>query len=158
MAALHELEVNGMGRRRRGGHGRTQSTDSLDDAEMLSGSEDGSAEVILQTDTGTVFQVQAPPEPELRADAPGSPAVRHPFVASAHDQDDDISEYVTTSNGDRFAHHARMPFAAHQDEAMASGEDDGASDAGWRTPGVGERTFTGRPVPTARPPLPPGAE
>lgn len=165
----------GQGRRQR--KSTTESRDDNDsdvDGQFSDGGEedeeDGdedSAEVILQTNTGTVFQVQAPAPPAEAIDE-SNPTIA--FGDDDGDDDDRVREYVTTSTGDRFAHHAaaRMPFAAFQmdgvDSAVSQGgvdEGDAAdapSEAGWRTPGVGERTFSGRPVPTARPPLPPQAQ
>lgn len=70
--------------------------------------------VILETNDGMIFAVQAPVEDEKKD---------------------------------------HQPIFMEQVEYVGRGGAEGSS-AGWRTPGLEERTYSGRPTPTARPPVP----
>jgi hypothetical protein len=83
-------------------------------------------EVILQTESGMKVSVFAPAEDNA--------------VSGSRSSDTEQSEYIKYLPDN-------TPDATLMNENCVP--------AGWRTPGVGEKTFSKRPLPTARPPLAP---
>ena len=92
------------------------------------------ADVILETSSGFTVAVQAPEVSESQMAEPVE-QVEYLFDHPGPNQ-----SIVKGISGER----------ATVDSMQGRYE----SSAGWRTPGLGERTFSGRPTPTARPPHP----
>jgi hypothetical protein len=86
--------------------------------------------LLLQTSTGFTVAVQAPEQ-------------EHQDVPSEQ------AEYITESNQAGSASLDISQVKATVDSMQGQYH----RSAGWRTPGLGERTYSGNPAPTARPPL-----
>lgn len=130
--ALQSLELNLDGnsiqRRKWIGQEQGDETDPIDPARNLAG------EVILQTDTGTVFAVQSPDSEDEGAH---SPPVDREHV-----------EYVSTGfSGVRQVGSEKATVESMMGTPGSSGQ--------WRNPGLDSQIQSSRrPMPTARPPVP----
>lgn len=110
---------------------RTRWIGSDDDSEA-DGVQGPGMDVILETSSGFTVAVQAPPELETNS-------------AEVVDQ----VEYLFDSDARVGAASGISGERATVDSMQGRYQ----SSAGWRTPGLGERTYSGRPTPTARPPV-----
>lgn len=183
--ALEEVRLNGRGWRGMGGASRRRGSWGRDEDEDGEGGGDGNddgeergdddeenedgKEIILQTNEGTTFTVIAPPEPPQ---ASASTVTDNNLVSRSNpdiDHNPINFDFTSSSQNDHNDHPNQHhsfdydPTIEHHVYASVSPEAYGGGRSGWRTPGMGESTFSGSGmgtpsgrigmVRTARPPV-----
>jgi hypothetical protein len=99
-----------------------------DEGHTRSGRPGSEGDLLLQTSSGFIVAVQAPEQ-------------EHRDKSDSYEQ----TEYVATGYVRGEISDVKATVDSMQGHFHRS--------AGWRTPGLGERTYSGNPAPTARPPL-----